>query len=53
MPEKRIENFEEVINSITEALLLAPGEDIEKIAKSLGMSGIKYIGNSSFEVTIP
>lgn len=49
----RIESIEEVIKSIAEALLLAPGEDIENVAKSLGMSGIKYIGDSMFEVTIP
>jgi hypothetical protein len=52
-PDKRIESFEEVIKSITEALSLAPGEDVEKIAKDLGMTGIKYVGDSMFEVTIP
>jgi len=52
MAEKktRLESADEIIHSITEVLLRASGETIEETANACGLSGIKYVGDSMFEV---
>lgn len=52
MPKNRKSNVrsaDEIINSISEILLRATGEEIESVAKAVGLN-VKYVGDSLFEV---
>jgi len=46
----RLESADEIIISISEVLLRASGETIQATAEAAGLSGIKYVGESMFEV---
>jgi len=41
---------EEIIKSITEVLRTSSGETIEETAHAVGLSSVKYTGDSMFEV---
>jgi hypothetical protein len=43
------EGADEIINAITEILIRASGEEIEHIAKEVGLS-VEYVGDSIFKV---
>jgi hypothetical protein len=45
-----LEGADEVIISISEVLQRASGEEIEAAAKAAGLTGIKYVRDSMFEV---
>jgi hypothetical protein len=46
----RIESTEEIIKAITEVLRTNTGEQIEEVAKCVGLEGITYVGDSMFKV---
>jgi hypothetical protein len=47
---KRIVTVDELINSIIEVLFQAEGEKIKEVAEIIGLSGIKYEGDSVFSI---
>jgi hypothetical protein len=47
---KRIVAVDELINSIMEVLFQAEGEKIKEVAEIIGLSGIKYEGDSVFSI---